>query len=622
MENRRQFLMSASALTLVGCATPCALPPLPGPDLKTALIDGHCHLFNAKDLSTVRFLSYVVAKHYPQQATLHARDIQDPDYVDLFMEVVLAVAGADAAPSATTELAVLSGRQLTLGHHTTDVEPQDPALAEAKLRQRLADFVGGKSFLTRSPTPGHVQAERELRDLILQTGGAPGGADTRSPQKLTDAQRRAVVDRALSGGARDFRSPNDKLSEIYLPGLFEFVRQLKRFRHCLVDELAHLHRDVSGQNPLMLVPAMVDFGRWLRDDPDKGSTFVDQINVWSAISKRPGGPAVHGYVAFCPLRQVEFDRKRFSDAGGPIETDCGAVSPLRLVEDALTKHGFLGVKVYPPMGFRASKNGLRGPGDHPFPVAVLGDVFGHEPNSDAEVRSMSRELGDLLDQALADLFALCRKYNAPVMAHGGNSVGANCDTGELADPYYWGPVFDSPDAPPIMLAHFGGFAYWSADPASPGYQPPHGVCQARTGTPPFDATWEVWLARYIQQNPSKPVFADISYLSSILADDNARATALGNFKKLEAVGLTAIRDHLVFGTDWVMLAQEKNADAFAADARAFLREAFGDAYVDPIMRTNFLRYASLNKGGQTFQRISTVYDNNPVLIGRLNAVCG
>ena len=29
-------------------------------------IDGHCHLFNAKDLSTVRFLSYVIAKHYPK----------------------------------------------------------------------------------------------------------------------------------------------------------------------------------------------------------------------------------------------------------------------------------------------------------------------------------------------------------------------------------------------------------------------------------------------------------------------------------------------------------------------------------------------------------------------------
>jgi len=367
----------------------------------------------------------------------------------------------------------------------------------------------------------------------------------------------------------------------------------------------------------------VDFGRWLRDDPDEGSTFVQQAAVWREISRRHGGPAVHGYVAFCPLRQVQFQRRRFGNRPGQIRTACGDVAPLVMVEDALRHQGFVGAKVYPPMGFRAATNADRGPDEHPFPEAVLKDVFGHAPTDVAERRSMSHTLGGELDAAMLALFKLCSDIDAPVMAHGGNSVAANCDTGELADPFYWKPILERADAPPIMLAHFGSFAYWSADPTAPGHvQSLNARCQSRTDAPPFENTWEYWLAGYIQrpENQSKPIFADVSYFSEALSAGK-EAEARENFLKLGADKLNAMRGHLVFGTDWVMLAQEKGADVYSARVRDFIRTVFGDAYVEPIMRTNFLRYAGLANQGRTFSRIASIYNSDPLLIARLAAAC-
>lgn len=619
-ETRRGFLASSGALAIAGCATTCPPPPLPRDDRAAALIDGHCHLFNAKDLSAVRFLSYVVARHYPKRAELRATAVEDPDAVDLFFEVFLATAGAGSAPSAATELDLLEGRRPKFIAPGEDLEPQDPARAERELIQRFTDFLGGRSFLGRPQSPGDLQAEADLRELIVRSGGAPVALDARGVPRLLETERREIVRRALSkDAAAPVTSKNAALQELYLPGLVEFVKQLKRFRHCIVDELTHLHRDASKQDPLLLAPAMVDFGRWLRDDPEKGSTFVDQAKVWGAIARRRGGPAVHGYVAYCPLRQVEYEMQRFGSGKGQIQTACGDMEPLALVDDALRNHGFIGVKVYPPMGFRAATNAVRGPDDHPFPEAVLKDVYGHAPQTHAEKVSMSHDLGDRLDKALRKLFARCRDIGAPVMAHGGNSVGANCDTGELADPFYWKPIFDSADAPPIMLAHFGSFAYWSADPNAPAHVAGlSAACQTRGGKPPLANTWEAWLARYLQDpaNSRKPIYADISYFSEALSE-GGEAEALTNFRWLEAHGFTVIKEHLVFGTDWVMLAREKNAQVYSERVRAFVRKAFGDAYVEPIMRTNFLRYAALAKDNRTFKRIASVYAGDAALTARL-----
>jgi hypothetical protein len=337
--------------------------------------------------------------------------------------------------------------------------------------------------------------------------------------------------------------------------------------------------------------------------------------VWGEISRRPGGPAIHGYVAFCPLRQVEYDRDCFAPKG-TIKTACND-NPLEVVELALSRGGFLGVKIYPPMGFAAANNEkLARDGVLKAPVDVLNDLFGGDNSLYREARSI--ELGKLLDGALERLYALCRKYGAPIMAHGGNSIEANCNTGEFADPFRWRDVVEGGKVPGVMLAHMGGFNYRSNDPDAPGFLGARRCDDAPAKEVPLDLTWEAWLARYVQRTEGKrPLYGDISMFTEALKTETAQVV-VDKFKAL-AKDYPMIKQHLVFGTDWLMLAQKKHADQYSRLVREAVAVAFGHDSVEAIMRGNFLRFAQLSRMGAGFDRVSAVYRGDPVLLDRLRA---
>jgi hypothetical protein len=603
-------MLGVAATGLSACATPCEPPPAPsGASSAPALIDGHCHLFNASDLSTVRFLSWIVCKRYPAQATHGPRleGVEDPDDVDGLMQALLDVLGADAAPTARQELAVLEGGARL--DRLSAPKALDLAADRERSIGRLATLLDGKVF-----RPTNAAGEARLRAVVLQSAGLSGSALTERgrPDSAALARRAVTPAGRYAGTARAAVAGSD----IYLPGVVDFIAQLKRYRHCEVDALTAIHVQ-DGQSPQLLAPAMVDFGRWLRDDPDKGSTFVEQAAVWPAISRRKGGPAVHGYVAFCPLRLAQFSLGRFT---GPdrIPTACDA-DPREVVKAAVLQQGFLGVKLYPPMGFRAWNNASRGAGDHPFPVDILADTFGEAvPSAQEAVRS--RELGEALDAALDWLYGFCVDHDIPIMAHGGNSVGANRDTGELADPYYWRPVLDRARPPRVMLAHFGGFDYRSADPNAPQRLADLGTRWARRAeAPPPANTWEAWDARYLEADAAKPLFLDLSYFSEALKGEPADVAR--RFDALTPRQRAILREHLVFGTDWVMLAQEKGVPRYSSTVRAVVTAAFGADALPAVMRGNYLRFTGLAPGNATFERMARVYRGDPWLRNRLTAAC-
>lgn len=614
MATRRAVLTTAGASLLAGCWT---LPDDSGaggggkPPVAIQLIDAHCHLFNVKDLSAVRFIAYTILKQYPDAGRLLAAgagltEPDDPTFLDRVIRVLLNLVGAWRAPSARTELAYLTRRTAALAAVADeDRLPVDEDTQRRALINDATAFLGGTS------QTGDAEAEATVRGLILQ---AAGEAIDMEPQVLfarPEAERRALVERAFTVNEEEDLDEGPAASLVgppfYLPGLIDFIVQLKRYRHQLVGELARRHAR-QGQTPALLVPAMVDFGRWLRDDPPPSSSLSEQVAVWGEISRRRRGPAVHGYVGFCPLRQVLHER-----ANAPGE------SPLGLVERALDTEGFLGVKLYPPMGFSATRNGERTEADPPVSHEVLELVFGAIPSG--EVEEKTRELGRALDEALHGLYRLCEApgRRAAILAHGGNSVGAGRRSGELADPYYWKGVFDRADGPAVMLAHFGGFIDVSADPAKP---PAPSPLPQGWRAPAFEHTWEAWLGRYIQANPCKPVFADISMLTDVLPG-GPRARSEAGFKRL-AAEVPGIVDHLVFGTDWTMLAQARGAPRYDIRVIAFLRDVFRtdtDRALEKILRGNFLRYAGLVEGAPAYDRVRRVYRGDRQLNDRLRAAC-
>src|SRR5262249_55215663 len=127
---------------------------------------------------------------------------------------------------------------------------------------------------------------------------------------------------------------------------------------------------------------------------------------------------------------------------------------LAMVKDAVEHRGFIGVKLYPVMGFRPYGNAQA-----PDPLAYP-----------RKLRELGRDWAARLDQGLADLYDWCIEKDVPVMAHCSYSQFPSEAAGKRGSPDAWQAVLGNPRwrALRLDLGHFGGF--WDlAKPRSNGW---------------------------------------------------------------------------------------------------------------------------------------------------------
>ncbi len=108
---------------------------------------------------------------------------------------------------------------------------------------------------------------------------------------------------------------------------------------------------------------------------------------------------------------------------------CAAREPLDLVREAIEEHGFLGAKLYPPMGFRASGNEGATPN--------FDDLLGYLglPSTSDRVGFARR-----VDEGLGLLFDYCSANGVPVTAHTGPTNLAYYTYHDRLNPAYWREV--------------------------------------------------------------------------------------------------------------------------------------------------------------------------------------
>jgi predicted TIM-barrel fold metal-dependent hydrolase len=195
-----------------------------------------------------------------------------------------------------------------------------------------------------------------------------------------------------------------------------------------------------------MTPALVDFSKWVEDDHN--NPMSQQIAVMSRIARRKNGPRIHGFVGFDPLRQAMYEKNHGPDAE----------NSLKLAQRAIAEQGFIGIKLYPPMGFRPSDNAKLG---KDFPCHVRFGVPDEKgpcaANTPVGHDGIGSEPGALLDDVLMRLYAWCADNNVPIMAHTANSNGTSPDYDMRADPKFWKPVLAAFPKLPLNLAHFGNF---------------------------------------------------------------------------------------------------------------------------------------------------------------------
>jgi hypothetical protein len=168
-----------------------------------------------------------------------------------------------------------------------------------------------------------------------------------------------------------------------------------------------------------MTPAIIDFTKWLEDEDQL--SIQDQVDVMTRIACRRGGPRVHGFVGFDPLRQALYDHHRRSPADmDPMAVVRRAIEVNQIVvgDSTRTTGGLVGVKLYPPMGFRATDN------------RHLPDASFNEP---AYLRSpdtgLGSQIGSKLDAALSKLYTWCSDNNVPIMAQRSAAMAMRLATG-------------------------------------------------------------------------------------------------------------------------------------------------------------------------------------------------
>jgi predicted TIM-barrel fold metal-dependent hydrolase len=525
---RRDILAGGLALTALR-ARPARAAPAPPAAVAAVEIDVHCHSFCAADLPIVGF----VAHYIPGLTDLSRELTRWPEVVVREIVGIVTKLPNAVTPSAPAEIATLQS-----------------ALAN-------------RSPIAPVPMLSDESANRLLgRALVL----VPFLVNSRVRQTLARY-----------------------LSTLYVAA---------HARAAIAASMVETYGAVS-----LFTPCLVDYDEW--SDDRAPTALCDQIAIQTLIAQLSirgqlprAGARIHPFVAFDPRREVvrrlagpqdaasyrPFGDGRIFDpasvyvpASAPppaINRDSGA---LEMVRHAIEAGGFLGVKVYPPVGFAPLEN--------------------------ARLRSSEPELSPRLDLALRALYAYCEAEEVPITAHtsAGNEYGIGFR--ELVGPDRWAPVMRLYPNLRLNLGHFGH---------DYGIDRAHGV---NTG-----AAWIRQAAALIQVYPN--VYADLSN-SPLVFDPEYAARYVPYLREIVA-RFPKVKARLMYGSDWWLNRLQAGSESFPAAIRLVLAGArtaevggaalFGAEEMADVMGRNALRFLGfLDEGnqpraGRAARRLRVFYD--------------
>jgi hypothetical protein len=516
-------------------------------------IDIHCHVFNARDLPIPGFVTEVYLNELPTIAGIAA------GVAIWFLAYVMdapAISARDEAErlrrhdESFIEIGRLGQPILVLNRVRATVErllDRDPKvvsarqLFDARIARALASAAQAHQIPLKMPTP---QEQQQFLRRLAGFGNPQFG--TNPVLELTPA--------AVALGAT--KAPVTLAGVIYLAALL--TRARAELTETLVALPTHHASDVR-----LFTPALVDYSYWL-DDFEDVSPLQDQVDVMSAVAARKGHHfAVHPYISFCPWRQI-VEPKQFD-----------------IVRQAIESQGFIGVKLYPVMGF--------------LPIG----------NANADAAAYPKKLRDTrpdwakaLDAALTNLYEWCVKEEVPILVHCSDSQNPSAAAGLRGSPAGWAKVLATPGLADLRLdlGHLGGL--W--DLAKPTHN-----------------DWTQTVISMLAQS-TKNLYADVSDYSSIMHRPGTSDSA--DDRKVSGAVKALLQQHpgagkrIMYGSDWIMLSKDLPAELYYPSMRDRLPQTWGlDA--PTFFGAGAARFLGLSKlKGQptpkTRARLETFYDKN------------
>lgn len=488
------------------------------------VIDSHCHTFNAKDLPVYGFVERVV---------LNADEEVLPEVLMILTKMLSkAVKYAPDADNELRKIAELLGEPYgddvykegvleAVADREDEGGPDDDEFLET-LRTVIEDIETSKD-----------KEEQDLLEALEKEAGI---------EKRDEALEAFPIDLAKAlwdkGG----------VAARYL----KWIKLLFQYRFEITERLIDTYAK-DGESVDLFTPALIDYDLWVDDEAD--TKLFQQMKLMEGNIRLQKG-RIHPFFPVDPWRQA-------------CSTESGE-TPLTLLKQAVERYGFIGAKLYPPMGYSAIGNAAH----ISFPP--------HAPQP-------PQAFGADLDEALHALYAYCEVEDIPILTHCADSNEVQDTFGERAAPGYWRRVIEDYPSLRVNLGHFGDLDTLENTLAPGGW---------------------AWQVGELLDDPSTHVYADISHHNPIL-DDEGRERTIRNLEQL-FISYPNAKDRILFGTDWIMLARVKDHDRFLIEFRDAYAKKFGDSEVKKFMGKNAAEFMGLHVEDKTRQRLDRFYTRHSI----------
>jgi hypothetical protein len=546
--------------------------------------DAHAHLFNMSDLPVRGFIRHVglpagLERNGPVPALLDLIDKLQPLAVTAAQELSDLERGIDPVPVHSTRLFNEALRFIAEGKGRSSIG--HPGFFRlVKLFGRPLELADSYGLLDAVLSRLKAAAERRDTNLEAVLGiKKPGDRDVIFGGDSKE-MKSGFADRVLRlfrpGSPKCPEAPRgggDGMSLAAIRAQLQWVHLMAQPRRCLLKRYLEVIQD-GKVAPTTIVNLLVDYDRWLSDLPSPGSRHRDQIAFWTRLARDKAGTVdIRTFAGFDPLKHAEERR----DGGGSAYLD----DLLGFYHDrwnAGSRFGIHGFKLYPPMGFAPSGNvAWMFEGDSPTVQTIRARWAGRFPD---------RRIHEELNRALDEFFRACSDEGIPVLAHAFHSNEAGHCFGSRASPLGWEPVLRRNPRLKICLGHFADAKDFAAglEMAEGADLPPH--MWPLTGT-----------SKLLDLNREREgrAYADISYMSELLQlrKGRGRERAVRFFLDLKTYCFRHDPQfrHILFGSDWLLLAREDRNQAYVSVIRQAMAEAGWEAeWIDNLFFANLQRF--------------------------------
>jgi predicted TIM-barrel fold metal-dependent hydrolase len=650
---RRTFMQGAMATASFAALTGChhrvmddgKLIPPPGFDpAKTPLtIDVHCHIFNGTDLQVAAFLTETGVLGEPVNdllQTLNWTFAKTGEAELAQLQQLHAECRQGPSPGCATQTIQTASVPAAL----------DTAMVCAKTKtfvseqHREAQLQVGKALDAPPVEPSHLQMALHATEILEAPGEAtgtpnhgPSGAAAFQPEDLTAMRAQAAAVQATATAAYQARIQNAREARQSLRGNFpsprtsetisvssgeteakpqqakslnknsgvvEFFIQYFCPRYVSAQDYLDTFCRKGKRNVDLMLASLVDYDWWLTGGTPALTSLQVQIDVMEQIAILSGG-RVHGFAPFCPLREVAYRANKTDWKSGRVTW-----SSLDLVKTAVSKRGFVGVKMYPPMGFAPYGNAELDDPNAPAPTESMGcspaakpgrnfwNAPGYLPawlSSDITFGDgTSERLGVRLDQVLDELYAWCASEGVPILAHTNTSNGRNENYMALAEAGYWAKALARHKDLRVNFGHMGGFD----------------MGDHKSDVPCAAAQYLEMLGNDGAGRHYGLAFGDTAYEESMLRDPKDQGERIGTaYEKYPAM-----INRFLYGTDWSLLITQGKNNWYL---RNFIQQMehldkshpiSGPSLSERFFGWNAVEYVGLEKDGQARKRLEAFYD--------------